>query len=127
MTIEHIELALYFHGEPVDCVFDLDRCVGIKMPEPAAKIGRAAHLPEQPAQRFGALRTVLGQERAEFLRQIQQDRARFKHPLRLGFAMVHQRRDLRIRIGRHKAAAELIAIADLDQPGIVFSTLVPQR
>jgi hypothetical protein len=39
---------------------------------------------------------------------------------RLWAATVEQRRNLRVGIDRYEAAAELIAISDLDQPGIVF-------
>lgn len=38
--------------------------------------------------------------------------------------MVHQRRDLGVRIDLDKTGTELVAFADLDQPGIVFGALV---
>ena len=41
--------------------------------------------------------------------------------------MIHQGRDLGVRIGLDKAAAELVAIADPDQPGVVFSTRMAER
>ena len=44
------------------------------MAETAAQIGRAAHLPEQPADRFGTLRRIGGQEGTEFLGEVKQDR-----------------------------------------------------
>ena len=97
------------------------------MAEAAAEIGRAAHLPEQPVQRLGAERDVLRQEGAELLRQIEQDRAGFEHADRLRSAAVQQRRDLRVRVDRHEAAAELIALADVDQPGVVLGAGMAQR
>jgi hypothetical protein len=36
--------------------------------------------------------------------------------------MVDQRRDLRVRIDLGEAAAELVALEDVDQPGVVFRT-----
>jgi len=41
--------------------------------------------------------------------------------------VVEQRRDLGVRVERDKAAAELVALADLDQPGIVLGALVAFR
>ncbi|MNL39025.1 hypothetical protein D3C87_1612780 [compost metagenome] len=38
--------------------------------------------------------------------------------------MIHQRRDLGVRIDADKTGAELVAFADLDQPGIIFGALV---
>jgi hypothetical protein len=97
------------------------------MAEAAADIGRAAHLPEQPRQAFGARRDLGRQERAELLGQVHQDRAGLEDPDRLGTAAVHQRRDLGVRVHRDEAAAELIAVADLDQPGVVLRALVAER
>ena len=94
------------------------------MAEAAAEIGRAAHLPEQPRQAFGARAGLGRQERAELLREIQQDRAGLEHPDRLRAAAVQQRRDLGVRVDRDEAAAELLAVADLDQPGVVFGAAV---
>ena len=45
---------------------------------------------------------------------------RFEDAHRLGLGTVEQSRDLGIRIDGDKAAAELVALADLDQPGVVF-------
>src|SRR6478609_10785650 len=41
--------------------------------------------------------------------------------------MIDQCRDLRIRIDADKAAAELIALEDVDQPGIVFGISMSGR
>lgn len=41
--------------------------------------------------------------------------------------MVDQGRDLRVRIGADKAAGELVAFLDLDQPGIIFRAPVAKR
>jgi hypothetical protein len=119
-AVEHIQLALGFHREAVDRVFDLARRIGVEMPEAAAQVGRAAHLPEQPRQALGALPQVGGQEGAELLGQVQQDRAGLEHADRLRPAAVDQRRDLGVRVGRDEAAAELLAFVDADQPGVVF-------
>jgi hypothetical protein len=114
-------LPLGLHGEAVDRVFDLARRVGVEVAEPAAQVGRAAHLPEQPGQALRPLGHRLGQERtAELLGEVQQDGARFEHADRLGSAAVEQRGDLGIGIDGDEAAAELIALADPDQPGIVL-------
>ena len=97
------------------------------MTEPAAEIGRAAHLPEQPGKAFGAFRRVGRQEGAKSFCEIQQNRAGLEHPGRRRGAVVHQRRDLGVRVHPDKAAAELIAVADSDQPGVVLGALVAQR
>jgi len=71
---------------------------------------------------------ILGGLRAEpLLRQIDEDRARFEHAHRLGLGTVEQSRDLRIRIDGDKAAAELVALADPDQPGVVFGAAMAER
>ena len=75
------------------------------MAEAAAEERRAAHLPEQPGQGLGARRAGGGQELAELLGEIDEDRAGFEHADRLGAAAVDQRRDLRIGIDRDEAAA----------------------
>ena len=97
------------------------------MAEAAAQERRAAHLPEQPRQAFGASGAVRRQERAELLGQVQQDRAGFEHPHRRRAAMVHQHRDLGIRVGRDEAAAELVAVVDPDQPGVVLRRAMAER
>src|SRR4029077_15914772 len=62
----------------------------------------------------------------KLLREIQQDRARLEHANGLRAAAVQQRRDLGVWVDRHETAAELIALADVDQPGIVLSPRVTQ-
>src|SRR5690349_14033892 len=97
------------------------------MTEAAADIGRAAHLPEQPGQALGACGALLGQELAEFLSEVHQDRTGLEDADRFRAAAVHHRRDLRVRIDLDEAAAELVALADADQPGVVFGALVALR
>ena len=53
-----------------------------------------------------------------------QDRAGLEDPDGLRTAAVDQRRDLGIGVDRHKTAAELITLADPDQPGVVFGAFV---
>ena len=65
VLVQHVHLAFDFHGKAVDGVFDLDRRIGIKVPEATAQIRCAAHLPKQPRQAFGALRGLGGQENAK--------------------------------------------------------------
>lgn len=94
------------------------------MAEAASQQRRTAHLPEQPAQRFGTLARVLGQKLAEFFCQIKQDIAGFENPTRRIDAVIHHGGNLGVGIHLHKATAELIAILDIDQPGIVLRVLV---
>ena len=126
LAVEHVELALDLHRVAVDRVLVLLRRVGVEVAEAAAEEGRAAHLPEQPVQRLGALGQVPGQEVAEFFREVHQDRARFEDAqLRLD-AGVQQGRDLRVRVDPDEAAAELVAVADPDRPGVVLGVGHPQ-
>ena len=62
----------------------------------------------------------MGQKGVKFFGQIEQDRGGFKHPCRGRRAVIHQGRNLRIRIDLHEPTAELVPVTDLDQPGIVF-------
>ena len=97
------------------------------MAEAAAEKRRRAHLPEEPGEALGPRAGFGRQEGAELLGEIEQDRAGFEHADRLRAAAVDHGRDLRIGIDRDEAAAELIALADLDQPGVVLGALVAAR
>jgi len=46
--VQYVEQSLGFHREPVDCVFDLRRSVGIEVAETTSNVRRAANLPKQP-------------------------------------------------------------------------------
>ena len=96
------------------------------MAKATAQKGRAAHLPEQPGQAFGARCATGGQEGSELFRQVLKDGSGFEHPHRRFSTMVHQRRDLRVGIGGNKSTAELVAIIDADQPRVVLGTVVTQ-
>ncbi len=97
------------------------------MAEAAADIGRAAHLPEQPRQTLGACLGLGRQEGTEFLGEIHQDGAGLEHADRLRAAAIDESRDLGVGIDGDEAAAELVAVVDPDQPGVVFRALVAQR
>jgi hypothetical protein len=45
----------------------------------------------------------------------------FEHAYRLGPAAIDQRRDFRVGIDIDKATRELVAVADADRPGVIFS------
>src|SRR5215510_4960282 len=96
------------------------------MTKPATDVGRTSHLPEQPVQRFGALVSIGREERAKFLCQIEKDRTGLEYATRLASAPIHQGRYFRVRVHFHKATAELLAFADVDQPGIVLGTAVAE-
>src|SRR5690606_13337105 len=55
-AIQQIELTLDLHGEAVDGIFLLLRCINIEVTKSAADIGTGADLPEQPGETFVALR-----------------------------------------------------------------------
>src|SRR5690554_474541 len=120
LPIEHVQLTLGFHGVAVDRVLVLLRRVGVEVTEAAADEGRTAHLPEQPVEALGTTTDVLRNEGAEPVRQIQQDGAGLEQPQRRVHAGVEHRRDLGVGVDLDEAAAELIALADADQPGVVF-------
>ncbi len=89
------------------------------MAKAAAQQRTGAHLPEQPAERGSARGGVCRQELAELFGKIEQDRAGFEHPLRRRDTMVHERRNLAVGIDGDEAAGKLVAIADLDKPGVI--------
>ena len=93
------------------------------MPKPAAYVGSAAHLKEQPRQTFCADRRLGRQKGTEFFRQIDEHGTGLKDAGRGGGAPVEERRDFGIWVDGHKAAAELIALTDVDQVGIVLGLL----
>ena len=125
--VKYVELALYFHCKPVNRVFNLAWCVGVEVAKPAAQVRRAAHLPEQPRQAFGARWPVSGHKGIELFCKIQQDGAGLEHAHRHWSAAVHQHWYLGVGVGRHETAAELLPLIDADQPGVVFGTAVAQR
>src|SRR5699024_10850089 len=127
LPVEHVKLAFCFHGVTVDGVLDLDRRVVIEMPEATAEQGGRPGLPEQPVQAFGARCRIARQKGAEFLGQIEQDRAGFENATHWIHAMVSHCRDLRVGIDVDKARTELLAFTDLDQPGVVLSVRKPLR
>ena len=126
VAIQHIQLTLHFHGETVDRVLEFLRRIGIKMAKTATQVRHTAHLPEQPGKTFRARAGVFRQELAEFFRQIEQYRAGLEHPRgRVGTA-IQQCGNLGVGVDLDKAGTELIALKDVDQPGIIFRALVTQ-
>ena len=97
------------------------------MAKAAAQQGRRAHLPEQPVQGFSAHVRIARQKSVKLFGQIKQDGTRLKHPSRRGSAVVHQGRNLGIRVGRDETAAELVPLVNADQPGVVLGAAVAQR
>ena len=67
------------------------------------------------------------QQRAKLFGQIQQDGAGLEHPGRRVGAAIHQRRNLGVGVDLNKAAAELVALVDAYQPGVVLGAAVTQR
>ena len=94
------------------------------MPETAAQERCSAHLPHEPGQGFRAPLRLGGQELPKLLGQVNEDRAGLEDADRFGPGPVDERWDLRVWIDRHKARAELIALADVDQPGVVLGACV---
>jgi hypothetical protein len=74
----------------------------------------------------GTRRDLGRQERAELFSEMHQDRAGFKNADRLRAAAIQQRRYLGVRVHRHETAAELIAVADLDEPSVVLGALMAE-
>src|ERR1700757_2979323 len=54
-------------------------------------------------------------------------RAGFEYADRFRSAAVQQRRDLRVRVDRHEAAAELIALPDVDEPSVILGADMAER
>jgi hypothetical protein len=125
--VEHVQLTLRLHGEPIYGIFDPSRRVGVAVTEAPTKVRRASRLPEQPREAFGA-RAVSGrQEDAELLGEIYQDGARLEYPNRHRAALVHQRRDLGVGVQGNEAAPEQIALVNSDQPGVVLCAAIAER
>ena len=120
MPVEYVELAFHFHRIAVDRIFELLRRIGVEMAKAAAQIGGRAHLPEKPAHHLGFLCGIGGHECAKFFREIEHDRPAFEHPLRGVAGVVHERRDLGVGVYLHKARAELVTFANVDQPCVIF-------
>ena len=77
--------------------------------------------PEQPVENLGARWARGGQQGAVFLGQIHQDRARFEHAR--ACIVVHEGRDLRVRVDVDKARPELIAIPNADHPCVIVGLM----
>ena len=71
--------------------------------------------------------TLLRHQGAELLGEIEQHRARLEQADRRRPAAIDQGRNLGIGIDGHEAAAELLALADVDQPGVVLGARVARR
>lgn len=78
-------------------------------------------------EKFGAFLARRGQQHAELLGQVHQDRAGFEHAERLRAAAVDQGRNLGVGVDIDEAGGELVTLEDLDQPGIVFGVAEAQR
>src|SRR5690606_972656 len=105
LAIEYVKLTLYLHREAIDGIFKFLRRIGVEMPEAAAKIRGRAHLPEQPGEALRPPRRVRRQEGAEFLREIDEDRAGLENTDRRAAASVHQGRNFGVRIDGDEATA----------------------
>jgi len=55
------------------------------------------------------------------LGQIHHDGGRLEHPCGCRRAVVHQRRDLGVRVGGYEPAGELITLHDVNEPRVVLS------
>ena len=124
--VQHIHLALDFHGKAVDRIFHFARCIGIKMAETAAQKWRTTHLPKQPGHAFGLRDKVLGHECVKFLGQVPQDGCRLEDPHGLGSAAVQEGGNFGVGVDADKLAAKLLAFLDVDEPGVIFGAAVAQ-
>ena len=93
----------------------MDGRVLVEVPEAAAQVRRGAHLPEQPVHALRPALVVGGDKGAKLLGQIEQDRRALKDPRWAAVfgadRVIHERRDLGVRVGSNKAAAKLLAIS----------------
>ena len=69
----------------------------------------------------------LGQEGAELFGQVEQDGAGLEHAGGRFGAAVQQGRDLGVGIDLHETTAELIALEDIHQPGVVLGIAMTGR
>lgn len=79
------------------------------------------NLPEQPVKRFCVGLMVLRQKCVEFSCQVQKDRAALEDSSRLRRRAVQESGNLCVRVKLNKSRAELIALKNIDEPGIVLS------
>src|SRR5438132_346709 len=77
--------------------------------------------PEEPRKAIGAGRSLGRDEATELFREMEQNGAGLEDAHRLVAGVVDQRWDLGIRVDIDEPRSELIALSDLDQPGIVLS------
>ena len=89
-----------------------------KLPEHRAD---TAHLPHQPLNRLVPARRVLRHELPALLRQINQDRSRFKQRQRLATrpVRVERGRNLVVRIERQEFRRSLVVPAEIDQVRLI--------
>ncbi len=97
------------------------------MAEAAAEEGRRAHLPEQPREGFRPRRRFRRQEGAELLGEMQQEAPDSKTRIGTRSAAVDQCGDLGVGIGLDEARAELLSLADLDNPRVIFGAGMAER
>jgi hypothetical protein len=62
----------------------------------------------------------------KLLRQIEQDGPGLEHADRLGSAAILKCGNLGVRIDGYETAAELLALPDVDEPGVVLGPRMPQ-
>ncbi len=68
-----------------------------------------------------------GRKASNLFGEIQEDRTAFEHTGRLRRGAIDENRDFRVRIDANEAGAKLLAVADPDQPRIVFGALMASR
>src|SRR3712207_2833979 len=96
------------------------------MTKAAAEEGGTPHLPEQPSQTLCPCCAIGRQECTELFREVDQNRARLEDAHGLRATAVHERWNFGVRVDLHKAAAELVALIDSDQPRIILGPSVSE-